>query len=77
MTSIRMTGLLRHIFPMGLFLIAAALGIIFTLGAAEADDMTSSEAAVAEMKEMFGKIPPRMQEFPKSATAAGWALIMN
>jgi AhpD family alkylhydroperoxidase len=77
MSANNFTRLLRQIFPGGVLVIAAVFAIIFVFGAAKAEDLNSPEAAVAEMKEMFGKVPPRMQEFPKSATAAGWALIKS
>ena len=77
MTAINFTKLMKQSLPVGLLVLASVFGIIFALGAAKAGDQTPSEAAVAEMKEMFGKIPPRMQNFPKSATAAGWALIKS
>jgi AhpD family alkylhydroperoxidase len=77
MNAINLTSLMKRSLPAGIFVMAAVFGIIFALGAAKAEDLTSSEAAVAEMKKMFGKIPPRMQDYPKSATAAGWALIKS
>jgi len=60
-----------------ILVMVAVFGIIFALGVAKAEDPTSPEASVAEMKKMFGKKPPRMQNYPKSATTAGWALIKN
>lgn len=77
MTNTNLRSLSKQLLPVGILLISAAFGIIFVLSAAKAGDQTSSEAAVAEMKEMFGKIPPRMEKFPKSATAAGWAMIKS
>jgi len=77
MTVINFTKLMKQSLPVGILVLASVFGIIFALNAAKAGDQTSSEAAVAEMKQMFGKIPPRMQNFPKSATAAGWALIKS
>lgn len=71
------TSPLKQSLPVGIIVLSVVFGIIFVLGAAKAGDQASSEAAIAEMKEMFGKIPPRMQNFPKSATAAGWALIKS
>jgi hypothetical protein len=75
MSVINFSRLMKQSLLVGILVMAAVFGIIFSLGAAKTEDLTSSEAAIAEMKEMFGKIPPRMQNFPKSATAAGWALI--
>ena len=43
-----------------ILVMVAVFGIIFALCVAKAEDPTSSEASVAEMKKMFGKIPPRM-----------------
>ena len=77
MTVINFTKLMKQFLPVGILVLVSVFGIIFALSAAKAGDQTSSEAAVAEMKAMFGKIPPRMQNFPKSATAAGWALIKS
>ena len=77
MSVINFSRLMKQSLLVGILVMAAVFGIIFSLGAAKTEDLTSSEAAIAEMKEMFGKIPPRMQNFPKSATAAGWALIKN
>jgi AhpD family alkylhydroperoxidase len=65
---------MKQSLPVGMLVMVAVFGIIFALGAAKAEDLTSSEAAVAEMKKMFGKIPPRMQDYPESAKAAGWEL---
>lgn len=77
MTAINFTNLSRQSLPAGILVMAAVFGIIFTLGVAKADAPTSAEVAVAEMKEMFGKIPPRMQNYPESAKAAGWELIKS
>jgi len=46
--------------PRIILVMVAVFGIIFALGVAKAEDPTSPEASVAEMKKMFGKIPPRM-----------------
>ena len=37
----------------------------------------SAEAALAEMKKMFGGVPSTFQVYPKSAIAAGWALMKS
>ncbi len=68
---------MKQSLAMGIFLVVAVVGTMFVSDAVKAEDLPSSEAAVAEMKEMFGKIPPRMQNYPKSATGAGWALIKS
>jgi len=77
MTMINITNLLRQSLPVSILVLVAVLGMTFTLDIAKAEDSTSSEEAVAEMKKMFGKIPPRMQNYPESAKAAGWALIKS
>ncbi len=77
MTAINFTNLSRQSLPAGILVMAAVFGIIFTLGVAKAEGPTSAEVAIAEMKEMFGKIPPRMQNYPESAKAAGWELIKS
>jgi AhpD family alkylhydroperoxidase len=77
MTMINITKLLRQSLPVSILVLVAVLGMTFTLDIAKAEDSTSSEEAVAEMKKMFGKIPPRMQNYPESAKAAGWALIKS
>jgi AhpD family alkylhydroperoxidase len=77
MTMINITKLLRQSLPVSILILVAVLGMTFTLDIAKAEDSTSSEEAVAEMKKMFGKIPPRMQNYPESAKAAGWALIKS
>jgi AhpD family alkylhydroperoxidase len=46
-------------------------------GIARASDSASSEAAIAEMKEMFGSVPPELELYPESARAAGWALVKS
>ena len=42
---------------------------------AMAGEAQSTEAAYAEMNELFGGVPSIMQVYPKSAVPAGWALI--
>ena len=54
---------------------AALCGIIFASGAAKAEDLTPSEAAIAEMKKMLGGVPAEMQLYPKSERAAGWEMM--
>ena len=58
------------------------LGIILaaswsTVSTTLADGHESAEAAVAEMKEMFGGVPSVFQGYPKSAMAGGWALMKS
>ena len=40
-----------------------------------ADEPQSTEAAYAEMNELFGGVPSIIQVYPKSAVPAGWALV--
>jgi hypothetical protein len=54
---------------------AAVCGIIFSSGAAKAEDPTPSEAAIAEMKKMLGGVSAEMQLYPESARAAGWEIM--
>jgi AhpD family alkylhydroperoxidase len=77
MSAINFTILKKQFLPIGILVVAIVIGIIFASGAYTAENRNSSEAAVAEMQKMFGKIPIRMQNFPKSATAGGWALIKS
>jgi len=60
-----------------IFVLVAVFGIIFATGTPKAEDLTPSEAALAEMKKMFGGVPPEMQVYPESARAAGWALMKS
>ena len=74
------TNIARHMqqsFTMSILVIAAVCGIVFAPGAARAADPTPSEAALAEMKEMFGGIPAEMQVYPESARAAGWEMMKS
>jgi AhpD family alkylhydroperoxidase len=63
--------------PIGIMVILAVCGIILAFGYAKAADTTSSEAAIAEMKEMFGGVPTELQLYPESARAAGWAMMKS
>ncbi len=56
--------------PIGIMVIVAVCGIILASGYVKAADTTSSEAAIAEMKEMFGGVPAELQLYPESARAA-------
>ncbi len=42
-----------------------------------AADSASSEAAIAEMKEMFGGVPTELALYPESARAAGWLMMKS
>jgi AhpD family alkylhydroperoxidase len=57
--------------------VAVVCGIIFATGTPKAEDLTPSEAALAEMKKMLGSVPAEMQVYPESARAAGWALMKS
>ena len=63
--------------PFGLLVILAACGIILASSDTRATDAASSEAAIAEMKEMFGGVPTELQLYPESARAAGWAMMKS
>ena len=49
----------------------------FTIKQVHASDAESSEAAIAEMKEMFGGVPTELQLYPETARAAGWAMMKS
>ena len=63
--------------PIGIMVVLAICGIILASDYAKAADTTSSEAAIAEMKEMFGGVPTELQLYPESARAAGWAMMKS
>jgi len=63
--------------PIGIMVILAVCGLILAPGYAKAADTTSSEAAIAEMKEMIGGVPIELQLYPESAIAAGWAMMKS
>ena len=77
MTMSNISNLMKQSLPLSILVLVAVFGMIFTSDVAKAEDPASSKAAVAEMKKMFGKIPPRMQNYPESAKAAGWELIKS
>ena len=77
MTMSNISNLMKQSLPLSILVLVAVFGMIFASDFAKAEDPASSEAAVAEMKKMFGKIPPRMQNYPESAKAAGWELIKS
>jgi AhpD family alkylhydroperoxidase len=52
-------------------------GIVLASGIAGAADSASSDAAIAEMKEMFGGVPAELQLYPESARAAGWEMMKS
>ena len=58
-----------------LFLFSLVLFFAVPICAEERDQ--SAEAALAEMEKMFGAIPSTFQFYPKSAMAAGWALMKS
>ena len=62
---------------MSILVTVAACGMIFSTDTARAADPTSSEAALAEMKEMLGGVPAEMQVYPESARAAGWGMMKS
>jgi AhpD family alkylhydroperoxidase len=63
--------------PIGIMVILTVCGLILAPGYAKAADTTSSEAAIAEMKEMIGGVPIELQLYPESAIAAGWAMMKS
>ncbi len=77
MTTINFARHMKQSLAMAILVMAAVCGIIFASGAAIAEDLTPSEAALAEMKKMFGDVPSIMQVYPESARAAGWALMKS
>lgn len=77
MTTINIARHMKQSLAMAILVMAAVCGIIFASGAAIAEDLTPSEAALAEMKKMFGDVPSIMQVYPESARAAGWALMKS
>ena len=68
---------MKQFLAVDILVIAAVCGIIFTSVTAQAEEPTPSEAAIAEMKKMFGDVPSIMQVYPESARAAGWALMKS
>ncbi|MDH3219192.1 MAG: carboxymuconolactone decarboxylase family protein [Gammaproteobacteria bacterium] len=63
--------------PIGIMAILVVCGTILASSYARAADTTSSEAAIAEMKEMLGGVPTELQLYPESARAAGWAMMKS
>jgi AhpD family alkylhydroperoxidase len=63
--------------PVSNILILTICGIALAGGITKAADSVSSEAAIAEMKEMFGGVPTELQLYPESARAAGWAMMKS
>lgn len=74
MRTFYMPGHLQPIFMMVVF---AVWGIILFTGIARAADAATSEAAIAEMKEMLGGVPTELQLYPETARAAGWAMMKS
>jgi AhpD family alkylhydroperoxidase len=77
MTTINIARHTQQSLTMATLVIAAVCGIIFASDTARAADPTPSEAALAEMKKMFGGVPAEMQVYPESARAAGWAMMKS
>ena len=63
--------------PFRIALAVVVLGMVLVYGAVKAADLQSSDEAVAEMKQMIGKMPFKIQNYPSSAMAGGWALIKS
>jgi AhpD family alkylhydroperoxidase len=75
MTRINISRKLPHsIFSIFLLTIC---GIVLASGIARASGSASSEAAIAEMKEMVGGVPAELQLYPESARAAGWEMMKS
>lgn len=66
----------KHQF-IAIMLLLTAGGIILTPGVTRAADTASSDAAMAEMKDMLGGVPAELQLYPESARAAGWAMMKS
>ncbi len=77
MTTINFARHMKQSLAMAILVMAAVCGIIFASGAAKADELTPSEAALAEMKKMLGGVPTEMQLYPESARAAGWEMMKS
>ena len=63
--------------PVSDIFILTICALALASGIARAADSASSDAAIAEMKEMFGSVPPELELYPESARAAGWALVKS
>ena len=75
MTRINISRKLPHsTFSIFLLTICA---IVLASGIARASGSASSEAAIAEMKEMVGGVPAELQLYPESARAAGWEMMKS
>ena len=77
MTKINITGLTQKLCNVSILVTGAVFGLIVASCATMAADPTPSEAAVAEMKEMFGGVPAEMRVYPESARAAGWEMMKS
>ncbi len=55
----------------------AVIGAMVAPVAIKAEEPDLVKAAYAEMKEMMGGVAPIIQVYPKSAVAAGWALVKS
>ncbi len=77
MTTTNNASHMRQSLAMAILVMAAVYGVIFASSTVKAQDPTSSEAALAEMKKMFGGVPAELQLYPESARAAGWAMMKS
>ena len=77
MTTINIAGNMKQSLARVILVMAAVCGIIFASGVAYAEDLTPSEAALAEMKKMLGGVPTEMKLYPESARAAGWEMMKS
>jgi AhpD family alkylhydroperoxidase len=75
MTRINASRKLSH--SISSIFILMVCGIVLASGAARAAESASSEAAIAEMKKMFGGVPTELQLYPESARAAGWEMMKS
>jgi AhpD family alkylhydroperoxidase len=77
MTTIKIDRHIKQSLTVAILAMVAVFGIIFASGTPKAEDLTPSEAALAEMKQMLGGVPAEMKVYPESARAAGWALMKS
>ena len=63
--------------PVGIMAILVLFAFAIVPGNTGAMDAKSSEAAIAEMKEVFGGVPTELQLYPVTARAAGWAMMKS
>ena len=77
MTTINIPRHMKQSLTVAILVMVAVFVIIFASGTPKAEDLTPSEAALAEMKKMLGGVPAEMQVYPESARAAGWAMMKS